>query len=594
LLSTHFDFVFYPNISQETPLVAKQPSPPNYPFHLEKCPTGITGLDELTRGGLPKGRPTLVAGGPGSGKTLLAMQFLVKGATVYNEPGVFMAFEETGEDLTKNVASLGFDLEGIIKKKKLAVDYVYVERSEIEETGEYDLEGIFVRLGYAIDSIKAKRVVIDTIEVLFGGLPNDAILRAELRRLFRWLKDKGVTAVITGERGESRLTRYGLEEYVADCVILLDHRMQDQISTRRLRIVKYRGSSHGTNEYPFLIDEEGISVLPVTSLGLNYDVAKERVSTGVPRLDTMLDGKGFYKGSSILISGTAGTGKSTLAAHFAEKACKTGKRCLYFAFEESPQQITRNMASVGIDLKPYLHKNLLIRSARPTFYGLEMHLLEMTKLIHKFNPDVIVMDPITNLITVGLVADVKSMLTRLVDYLKSRHVTTLFTSLTVSDNAIESTEIGVSSLMDTWIVLKDIEGEGERNRGLTIIKSRGMAHSNQFREYRLSPHGMHLEDIYIGPSGVLTGAARAAREAEDAAAMFVRADNITRKERQIARNRAVVEAQIAALRADCDTQEEELRKAIDEMKGSEQAGALQRTKIASMRKADKEGENGRN
>jgi len=476
-----------------------KPTAHPHPFQLQKCPTGITGLDELTQGGLPKGRPTLVTGSAGSGKTLLAMEFLVKGATMYDEPGVFMAFEETSEDLTKNVASLGFDLDGLVKKKKLAIDYVYIERSEIEETGEYDLEGLFIRLGHAIDSIQAKRVAIDTIEVLFGGLPNDAILRAELRRLFRWLKDKGVTAVITGERGETTLTRYGLEEYVADCVILLDHRIIDQISTRRLRIVKYRGSAHGTNEYPFLIDEEGLSVLPITSLGLNYDVPKERVSTGIARLDAMFDGKGFYKGSSILVSGTAGTGKTTLAAHFAEAACRKGKRCLYFAFEESPQQITRNMASVGIDLKPHLQKKLLlIRSTRPTFYGLEMHLLEMTKLIHTFNPEVVVMDPITNLITVGLLADVKSMLIRLVDYLKSRHITTLFTSL-ASASGLEHTETGVSSLMDTWIVLKMMERDRERTRGLTIIKSRGMAHANELREYRLTSGGLSLEDAPAGP-----------------------------------------------------------------------------------------------
>jgi len=479
--------------------MAKQP-PQAHPFHLQKCPTGIIGLDELTGGGLPRGRPTLVTGSAGSGKTLLALEFLVKGATLYNEPGVFMAFEETSEDLTKNVASLGFDLDSLTKRKKLAIDYVYIERSEIEETGEYDLEGLFIRLGHAIDSVHAKRVAIDTIEVLFGGLPNDAILRAELRRLFRWLKDKGVTAVITGERGEMSLTRYGLEEYVADCVILLDHRIQDQISTRRLRIVKYRGSSHGTNEYPFLIDEEGISVLPITSLGLDYDVPKEKISTGIPRLDAMLDGKGFYRGSSVLVSGTAGTGKTTLASHFAEAACKNNKRCLYFAFEESPQQIMRNMASVGIDLKPCIAKKLLlIRSARPTFYGLEMHLLAMTKLIHAFDPGVVVMDPITNLITVGLAADVKSMLTRLVDYLKSREITTFFTSLTAADNSLESTDIGVSSLMDTWIVLKDIQGESERIRALTIVKSRGMAHSNQLREYSLTHKGLHFDDIHAGP-----------------------------------------------------------------------------------------------
>ena len=570
--------------------MAKQPARP-HPFHLQKCPTGINGLDELTQGGLPRGRPTLVTGSAGSGKTLLALQFLVNGATEYNEPGVFMAFEETGDDLTTNVASLGFDLDGLTKKKKLAIDYVYIERSEIEETGEYDLEGLFVRLGYAIDSIGAKRVVLDTIEVLFGGLPNEGVLRAELRRLFRWLKDKGVTALITGERGETSLTRYGLEEYVADCVILLDHRITDQTSTRRLRIVKYRGSSHGTNEYPFLIDEAGISVLPVTSLGLNYDVPEKRISTGIPRLDAMFGDKGFYKGSSILVSGTAGTGKTTVASHFADAACRKDKRCLYFAFEESPQQITRNMASVGIDLKPWLQKkNLLVRSARPTFYGLERHLLEMTRLIRTFNPEVVVMDPITNLITVGLAADVKSMLTRLVDHLKTREITAFFTSLSSPDGSAEQTDIVVSSLMDTWIVLKDIQAEGERNHGLTIVKSRGMAHSNQLREYRLTANGFHLEDVYLGPQGVLTGAARAALEAEEVAASLARTQEMERQKRQIERKRLVVDAQIAALRADYEAEEEELKKNITEMEARERAAALQRARISSLRKADKEGD----
>ncbi len=435
-------------------------------FDLQKCPTGIQGLDEITLGGIPKGRPTLVTGAAGSGKTLIALEFLVKGATQYNEPGVFMAFEETSEELTTNVSSLGFDLNGLAREKKLAIDYVYIERSEIEETGEYDLEGLFVRLGSAIDSVKAKRVVLDTLEVLFSSLPNEGILRAELRRLFRWLKEKGVTAIVTGERGTNTLTRYGLEEYVADCVILLDHRVTDQISTRRLRVVKYRGSYHGTNEYPFLIDKDGISILPITSLGLNADAPTGRVSTGIPRLDTMFGGKGYYKGSSVLVSGTAGTGKSTLAAHLVESVCKRGQRALYLAFEESPKQILRNMRSAGIDLKPYIdRKYLVIRSERPTFFGLEMHLLQMTKLVDEFKPHVIVMDPVTNLISVSSQIDVKSMLTRFVDFLKARQVTSLFTSLTSPGGSLEQSEAGVSSLMDTWIALKDIENRANATGG---------------------------------------------------------------------------------------------------------------------------------
>jgi circadian clock protein KaiC len=474
-------------------------------FDLQKCPTGIQGLDEITLGGIPKGRPTLVTGAAGSGKTLIALEFLVKGATLYDEPGVFMAFEETSEELATNVSSLGFDLDGLIKQKKLAVDYVYIERSEIEETGEYDLEGLFVRLGYAIDSVKAKRIVLDTLEVLFASLPNEGVLRAELRRLFRWLKQKGVTAIVTGERGTNTITRYGLEEYVADCVILLDHRVTDQISTRRLRVVKYRGSYHGTNEYPFLIDKDGISILPITSLGLTADAPTTRISTGIPRLDAMFEGKGYYKGSSVLVSGTAGTGKSTLAAQFAQSVCKKGERVLYLAFEESPQQILRNMRSAGVNLEPYTkNKRLVIHSERPTFFGLEMHLLQMTKLVDEFKPHVVVMDPVTNLISVGLQMDVKSMLTRFVDFLKARQVTSLFTSLTSPGGSLEQSEAGVSSLMDTWIVLKDIEDEGERNRGLTIVKSRGMAHSNQFRGYRLSGKGLILEDVHLSVLGKTT------------------------------------------------------------------------------------------
>ncbi len=398
---------------------------------LAKAPTGIRGLDDITFGGLPKGRPTLIAGGAGSGKTLMSMEFLVRGATMFNEPGVFMAFEETPDELAKNVASLGFDVNQLIEQKKLLIDFVRVERNEIEETGEYDLEGLFIRLNYAIDSIGAKRVVLDTIESLFAGLSNQAILRAELRRLFRWLKDKGVTAIITAERGTNELTRYGLEEYVSDCVILLDHRVTGQISTRRLRVVKYRGSMHGTNEYPFIIDEKGISIMPITSLNLDYQVSSERVPTGIPRLDAMLDGKGFYRGSSILISGTAGTGKSTISATFANATCQRGERCLIFAFEESPEQIMRNMQSIGINLKQWVEKGLLkIRAARASLYGLETHLVTMQRDIDDFKPSVVIVDPISNLISIGEPDDVRSMLTRLIDHLKSKQITAVFTNLT--------------------------------------------------------------------------------------------------------------------------------------------------------------------
>jgi circadian clock protein KaiC len=463
---------------------------------LAKSPSGIQGLDEITNGGLPRGRPTLICGGAGSGKTLLAASFLLNGVVQYDEPGILMTFEETGEELASDLASLGYDLGKLVGEGKLIVDYVRVERSEIEETGEYDLEGLFVRLEYALSSIGAKRIVLDTIESLFAGLSNPGILRAELRRLFRWLKDKGLTAVITGERGEAGgLTRQGLEEYVSDAVILLDHRVQDQVSTRRLRIVKYRGSHHGTNEYPFLIDREGLSVLPVTSLGLTHPAIAERVSTGVTRLDDMLSGRGYYRGSTVLLSGTAGTGKTSLAAHFVDAACRRGERCLYFLFEESPQQLMRNMRSIGINLQPWVDRGLLqFHADRPSRFGLETHLAAMQRAVRDFQPEVTVADPVTNLLTVGSQNDVRSMLTRVIDYLKSQGITGLFTSLTPGSKELEETDAGISSLMDTWVVLLINEENRKRRRWLSVLKSRGMAHSNSVREYMLTDHGLQVLD----------------------------------------------------------------------------------------------------
>jgi circadian clock protein KaiC len=463
---------------------------------LPKSPTGIAGLDEITGGGFPKGRPTLVAGAAGSGKTLFAMEFLVRGATQYDEPGVFMAFEENAEELAQNVASLGFDLHDLARKKKLVVDYIRVERTEIEEAGEYDLEGLFIRLGYAIDSIGAKRVALDTIEVLFGAFPNLGILRAELHRLFRWLKDKGVTAVVTGERGEGLITRHGLEEYVADCVIVLDHRVNEQVSTRRLRIVKYRGSLHGTNEYPFLIGRTGISVLPITSLALEHKATKERISTGIEELDGMMGNKGFYRGSTILVSGSAGSGKTSLAASFVDAACRRGERCLFFAFEESPGQFVRNMSSIGINLAPHVKKGLLhFHASRPSFMGLEMHLVTIHDLILEYKPDIVVLDPITDFFVVGSGAEVKSIITRIIDFLKTKGITTMLTTLTSTEMVADSSIVGISSLIDTWISLRNIENNGERNRGVFILKSRGMAHSNKIRSFLLTNHGMKLGSL---------------------------------------------------------------------------------------------------
>ena len=533
---------------------------------LPKSPTGIEGLDEITEGGFPKGRPTLICGGAGCGKTLMAMEFLVNGAVEYDEPGVFVAFEENAEELAMNVASLGFDLEELIAQKKLKVDHVYVERSEIEETGEYDLEGLFIRLGYAIDSIGAKRVVLDTIESLFSGLSNASILRAEIRRLFRFLKDKGVTAVITGERGEASFTRQGLEEYVSDCVILLDHRILDQISTRRLRIVKYRGTTHGTNEYPFLIDGEGISVLPVTSLDLDHEVSNEIISSGVQGLDSMLGRQGFYKGSTILITGTAGTAKTTFVSSFANEACKNKQHCLYFAFEESEQQLLRNMKQINIDLAPHLESgHLKIHASRPSLHGLEMHLVTIHKLIEKFKPDVVIVDPLSNLISVGAMNEVRGMLTRLIDYLKVNQITALFSALTIpTGQSLELTEEGVSSIVDTWIMVRDVEGIGERNRGIYIIKSRGMQHSNQVREFVITKEGIQLLESKVGPTGILTGSARLAYQMKQKEKIEEEQNEIRRKERELERKRKILESTIENLRTEFESTEEELRQNNEE------------------------------
>ena len=554
---------------------------------LPKAPTGIEGLDEITGGGLPRGRPTLVCGSAGCGKTLLAMEFLVRGAVDQGEPGVFVAFEETADELSANVRSLGFDLDKLTEQKKLLVDHVVIEGAQIEENGEYDLNGLFIRLGYAIDTIKAKRVVLDTIETLFGGFSNQAILRAELRRLFRWLKDKGVTAIITAERGDGTLTRQGLEEYVSDCVILLDHRVTEQVSTRRLRVVKYRGTAHGTNEYPFLIDEQGFSVLPITSNGLDHLASEERISTGIPRLDAMLGGGGLYRGSSVLVSGTAGTGKSSLAAHFAKESCVRGERCLYFAFEESESQIVRNMASIGVDLRPWIKKDLLrFVAGRPTALGLEMHLALMHRRIRQFQPRMVIVDPISNLASAGILRDATTMLTRLIDFLKTEQITGVLTSLTGGGEQKEETEVGISSLIDSWLLLRTIELGGERNRGLYVIKSRGMAHSNQIREFMLTPRGINLLDVYVGLEGVLTGSMRAAQAARERAAEAERIRQADARRRSSARRRSALEAQIAALRAELEGEE-----ALGHDEASEEAARLaqqrdDREGMARRRRAD--------
>jgi len=552
---------------------------------ITKAKTGIAGLDEVTYGGLPAGRPTLVCGSAGCGKTLFGLEFLVRGAVEYGEPGVFIAFLESEKDLTENVRSLGFDLDKLQRQKKILIDYVHVERSEITETGEYDLDGLFIRIADAIETVGAKRIVLDTLETLFGALPNEAILRAELRRLFRWLKDRDLTAVITAERGDGALTRSGLEEYVSDCVILLDHRLIEQVATRRMRIVKYRGTLHGTNEYPFLIDENGIEVLPITSMSIDHTVSSERISSGLPELDAMLGG-GVYRGSAVLVSGTAGTGKSSLSAQLSRAACDRGERVLYFAFEESPAQIVRNMRSIGIDLQPFIKDDLFrCYASRPTLLGLEGHLALFHKRIREFKPSLVVIDPITNFSTVGNVIEVRSMLMRLVDYLKSKQITAVFTSLTSGGDAQEATTAAVSSVIDTWILLRDIELHGERNRGVYVIKSRGMAHSNQIREFMLTRRGIRILEPYLGAEGMLTGSARLAQEARENAAAQERRVAVARTERVIAQKRRELDAQIEALRARFENDISELSRDVGDAHARDEQSGRDREAMAVSRRA---------
>lgn len=547
---------------------------------LPKAPTGITGFDNITLGGLPAGRPTLICGSAGSGKTMFASTFLVNGATLYDEPGVFMSFEERAEDLVANVASLGYDLDQLVADGRLAIDHVQVDRSEIEENGEYDLEGLFLRLGWAVDAIGAKRVVLDTIETLFSSLDNQAVLRAELRRLFGWIKERGLTCIITGERGEGQFTRQGLEEYVSDCVVLLDNRVHDQITTRRLRVVKYRGSAHGTNEYPFLIDGQGISVLPITGTSLTHDISTEVISSGVPGLDAMLGAGGFYRGTSILFTGTAGTGKTTFGASFVDAACMRGERCLFFVFEESAAQIIRNAQSVGLDLARHVESGLLrFEAARPSLYGLEMHLARMHRDLDLFKPTMVVIDPISAFN--GPEAEVQSVLLRMVDLLKGRGITALLTSLLHQNYVSSQQDLGMSSLMDSWVRLFNEEANGEMNRTLYVIKSRGMSHSNQVREYVMSDSGIGLIEPYIGPEGVLTGSARLTQASREQAARQRRRQEAERRQRDLARRREATERQVAELRAALEAEEEEI--SLLHSEDAEREAALERDRNAMYR-----------
>ncbi|MBN1834309.1 MAG: circadian clock protein KaiC [Spirochaetales bacterium] len=555
---------------------------------LRKSLTGIQGLDELTGGGLPKGRSTLVCGGPGSGKTLLAMEFLVHGAIEFSEPGVFVGFEEKAEALAQNFVSLGFDLNTLVAQKRLAIDCVSHELSEISESGEYDLGGLFIRLEHAIGSIGAGRVVIDGIDQLFSGLTDMDILRAELQRLFLWLKTKGVTAIVTAEQGEGDLTRHGLEEYAADCVILLDHRVTAHMSTRRLRVVKYRGSSHSTNELPFLIDESGVFILPVTATELKYPASTERVSSGIPRLDAMMGGGGYRRGSTVLVSGSPGTGKTTLAAHFARAAVAGGERCLWLASEEAPIQIIRNMGSIGIDLAPAAQSGLLrLQGIIPTTLDLETHLLNVYRLTNEFAPQRVIMDSVSNFVTLGREGEIKTMLMQLTGLFKTQRITSLFTSLMGVETPMTASDIAASSLMDTWLVLREIQSGAERNRILYLLKSRGMAHSNQIREFLLTDSGVELRDVYVGPSGdLLTGSALLDQKAREQADTVVEEQEAEARKRELQDKRRAMVAQIAALRAAFDIERIKARTVLEQDEKRATVLTEDRVQMAEQRRAD--------
>jgi circadian clock protein KaiC len=572
------------NNKSSTRVTPKLKSPAAKGRGISKAPTGIEGLDEITRGGLPRGRPTLICGSAGAGKTLLGLQFLVQGAIRFDEPGVCISFEETAAELTANVASLGIDVGDLIARKKIAIDHVHVDPGEVEEAGEFDLEALFVRLGLAVDTVGAKRVLIDCIEALFSGLPNPIIIRNELRRLFRWLKSRNLTAVITGERSRDGLTRHGIEEYVSDCVIMLDHRLVESISTRHLRVVKYRGSAHATNEFPFLIDEDGISVLPLTSLALDHSVSSEQVSTGLPDLDAMFNGNGYFRGSSVLVSGTAGTGKTSLVSHFVDAACSRGERCLFFSFEESAPQVVRNMRSIGLDLGRWIGKGLLkFHSVRPTSFGLEMHLVKFHQLITALGPSIVVIDPVTALLQSGTRTEARSMMLRLVDYLKGKHVTTLMTTLTHGNEPLEQSQAEISSLVDVWMQVRDMESGGERNRCLFVLKARGLAHSNQIREFLLTDHGVRLRDVYLGEAGLLTGSARVSQEARDTTAALATRQRIEAQQAALERKQQLVDAQIAALRVQAELDEQEARLQIAQEQSRLDKSQLDRGAMAESR-----------
>lgn len=529
---------------------------PTFSNEIAKAPTGIKGFDEITFGGIPRGRPTLICGNTGCGKTLMALEILIRGAVEFNEPGVFFAFEETEDDLIKNVASMGFDLHELINKKLIFIDYVYVDTVQSIEGGEYDLEGLFIRFAHAVDTVKAKRIAMDTLEVLFSGFYNEGVLRSELRRLFLWIKERKLTAVVTGEQGsKGTLTRHGIEEYVADCVILLSHRLCEELITRRLQIIKYRGSYHETNEFPFLITRKGISVLPITSLELTSLALSKRISTGIPALDSIMGGKGYFEGSSILISGSSGCGKTSFAGAFANQICHNNQRCLFFSYEESEEEILRNLASIGLNLKKKVNEGYLkIIATRPTQWGLEKHIGTFMEAVEDFKPDAVIVDPISTLSHCGSETQVYSALTRMIDFLKKLNITFLMTILYLKEKGQEFS-YGISSIIDTWILLRNDESNGELNRELIIIKSRGMSHSNQVREFSLSARGISIKEPYYGESGVLTGTARLIQEHKD---LIEEADNLNKLGKlhdKVELKKNLMEIHMQALNAEIEYQE---------------------------------------
>ncbi|MDO8179975.1 MAG: circadian clock protein KaiC [Undibacterium sp.] len=552
---------------------------------VKKTPTGIEGLDDITSGGLPCGRSTLLCGGTGTGKTLFALEFLIQGAVLYGEAGVFFSFEEDAIELCRNVDSFGFNVGTLIDENRIEIDHVQLERNQVN--GPYDLDGLFIRLDLALKKVNAKRVVLDSVDMLFMALPNPVLIREEIRRLLHWLKARGLTVIITAESGITNLTRDGMEEYVSDCVILLENRVTRHATTRLLRIVKYRGSAHGSNEYPFLITEKGISVLPITALSLDLPVSEERISTGVPRLDSMLGGKGYFRGSTILVSGPPGSGKSSLAAKFAQATCAKGERCLYFSLEEPRNQIIRNMRSVGIDLQPLLDSELLqFVMTRPSLYGLEMHLAKFHQAINEFKPSTVIFDPISTLHSLEDPTALKSMLLRLVNFLKSQQITSNFVTLSGHAATPTTPDIGISSIIDTWLQLRDIETNGERNRLMLVLKSRGMSHSNQMREFTLSEHGIELSDVYTGSAGVLTGSARLGQEAQEKLIALTHKYDIEYRTLELDRKRKLKDAQIAAIEAEFNAHQAELARLTElDRQGAIQSSETNR-KMSKLRQSD--------